>query len=126
MTRPLRSLTIGDSDGYNSEFIIGVQMAMSRAGHWHSTLSIRNDISTIAKRVADVHPDVLYGHMLMWPPRGPGAQAPDLLELCADWRARGTKVLIHDGDAGTKTRFPVDISPAVDLALCNHTADRSA
>jgi hypothetical protein len=126
MTRPLRSVLIGDVDFYNSEMAMGFGWAMAKWGHWHSSINIRQDIGTIAKRVADVHPDLIIGHMLMWPPRGPGAQAPDLLELCSDWRARGTKVLIHDGDAGSKTRFATDISPAVDLALCNHTADRSA
>lgn len=127
MTRPLRSLLIGDLDDYNSEFAIGVNIAMTRAGHFHSTMGIRRDIGAIAKRVAEIHPSILWCHMLMWPPRGQGtATAPDLLELCAEWKAKGTKVLIHDGDARTDTRFPVDISPAVDLALCNHTADRSA
>jgi hypothetical protein len=126
VTRPLRSLLIGDVDQYPSEMALGVQVALTRAGHWHNALSIRNDIGVIAKRASEVQPDLIIGHMLMWPPRGPGWATPaDLLELCSDWKAKGTKVLIHDGDAGSKTRFPTDISPAVDLALCNHTADRS-
>ena len=125
MTRPLRSLLIGDVDYYPSEFAFGVQQAMARAGHWHNAISIRNDIGALAKRAQEVQPDVIWGHMLMWPPRV-GASAPDLLELCVYWKRRGTHVLIHDGDARTETRFPLDISPAVDLALCNHKADRSA
>jgi hypothetical protein len=123
--RPLRSLLIGDVDHYPSEFAFGVNQALTRAGHWHTALSIRHDLGTIAKRASEVQPDVIWGHMLLWPPRGPWATAPDLLELCLAWRGRGAKVLIHDGDARLDTRFPADISPAVDLALCNHTADRS-
>lgn len=125
MSRPLRSLLIGDVDHYPSEFAFGVQQAMTRAGHWHSAVSIRNDIGVIAKRAQEVQPDVIWGHMLMWPPRV-GAQAPDLLELCVAWRRRGAHVFIHDGDARTETRFPTDISPAVNVALCNHRADRGA
>ena len=123
MTRPLRSVLIGDVDYYPSEYAFGVNQAMTRAGHWHSTVNIRCDMGVIAKRVREVHPDVIWGHMLLW---APGGKTNDLLWLCHDWRARGTKVLIHDGDARTETRFPHDISGAVDLALCNHTADRSA
>jgi len=119
-------MLIGDVDGYLSEFAFGVNQALTKAGHFHNAISIRNDISTIAKRAGEVHPDILWGHMIAWPPRGASSTPADLLELCADWKAKGTKVLIHDGDAGSKTRFPLDISPAVDLALCNHTADRSA
>lgn len=122
MTRPLRSVLIGDVDHYPSEYAFGVNQAMTRAGHWHSSVNIRQDIGTIAKRVAEVQPDVIWGHMLLWAP-GP-QKTPDLLDLCVDWRERGTKVLIHDGDARTETRFQVNISPAVDLALCNHKADR--
>ena len=122
MTRPLRSVLIGDVDFYPSEYAFGVNQAMTRAGHWHSSVNIRQDIGTIAKRVGEVHPDVIWGHMLLW---APGAQkTPDLLDLCVEWRERGTKVLIHDGDARAETRFQVDISPAVDLALCNHKVDR--
>jgi len=106
---------------------------MFRAGHWHSTVSLRWDIGTIAKRLAEVSPDVIWGHMLLWPPDGRlvntqtgQSKLVDLLCLCADWRKRGARVLLHDGDARDETRFPTDVSPAVDLALCNHTADRSA
>lgn len=123
--RPLRSVLIGDVDYYPSEYAFGVNQAMTRAGHWHTTVNIRADLDVIARRVAQVQPDVLWGHMLLWAPGG-ADKTNDLLWLCHDWRAKGTKVLIHDGDARTETRFPHDISKAVDLALCNHTADRSA
>lgn len=122
MTRPLRSLLIGDVDFYPSEYAFGVNQAMTRAGHWHTSVNIRQDIGTIAKRTLEMQPDLIWGHMLLWAP-GP-QKTPDLLDLCATWRGRGTKVLIHDGDARVATRFPVDISPAVDLALCNHRASR--
>lgn len=131
MTRPLRSLLIGDVDFYPSEFAFGVNQAMTRAGHWHTAVNIRWDSGVIAKRLEEVRPDVLWGHMLLWPP-GPTemerqSKRAELLNMVADARDDyGTKVLIHDGDARTDTRCPYDVSPAVDLALCNHTADRSA
>lgn len=123
MNRPLRSVLIGDVDYYPSEYAFGVNQAMTRWGHWHSTVNIRWDMGVIEKRVKEVHPDIIWGHMLLW---APGGKTTDLLCLCSDWKAKGTKVVLHDGDARDDTRFPTDISPAVDLALCNHKADRSA
>lgn len=121
--RPLRSVLIGDVDFYASEFAFGVNQALTRAGHFHTTINIRQDIGTIQKRVSEMHPDVIWGHMLLW---APGEnKTVDLLCLCEYWRKQGAVVLIHDGDARSDTRFPTDISPAVDLALCNHTTDRS-
>lgn len=126
MTRPLRSVLIGDCDFYPSELIFGVNQAMMRAGHWHSSVNIRWDLGVIVKRVQEVQPDVVWGHMLLWAP-GDRSKTVDLLCELAEWRAKwGTKVLLHDGDARDETRFPTDVSPAIDLALCNHTADRSA
>lgn len=137
MTRPLRSLLIGDVDFYPSEFIFGVNQAMARAGHWHATVNIRQPVSVIEQRMREVQPDVVWGHMLLWAPAanedekrpmrsGMTWKTAALLDLCIDARKRwGTKMLIHDGDARTDTRCPVDLSPVIDLALCNHTADRS-
>jgi hypothetical protein len=34
--------------------------------------------------------------------------------------------VLHDGDPRPATRFPHDVSAAVDLALCNHNFDRAA
>ena len=129
MNRPLRSVLIGDVDYYASEYAFGVNQSLTMAGHAHTTVNIRQDIGTIEKRVREMDPDIIWGHMLLWAPGG-GASSNktyDLLDLCERWRVkRGTKVFLHDGDARVDTRYPVDISDAVDLALCNHTADRSA
>ena len=128
MNRPLRSVLIGDVDYYPSEYAFGVAQAMTMTGHWHSTVNVRWDINVIAKRLREMSPDVIWGHMLLWAPGGGASsnKTSDLLELCERWRTkRGTKVLLHDGDARDETRYPFDISSAVDLALCNHTADRS-
>lgn len=126
MTRPLRSVLIGDVDYYPSEYAFGVNQAMTRAGHWHTSVNIRHDLGAISKRVHEMQPDVIWGHMLLWAP-GPSSKMVDLLCALSDWRAKwGTKVFLHDGDARAETRFPEDVSPAIDVALCNHTADRSA
>jgi glycosyl transferase family 1 len=126
MQRPLRSILIGDLDFYPSEYAFGVNQAMTRAGHWHTTVNIRQDLGTIANRVKQMDPDVIWGHMLLWAPGAEGGtKTVDLLCLCEDFRThRDTKVLLHDGDARAEGRFPTDISAAVDLALCNHTAPR--
>lgn len=124
MNRPLRSVLIGDVDYYPSEYAFGVNQAMTRAGHWHTTVNIRADLETIVRRVEQMQPDVIWGHMLLWAP-GPN-KTVDLLCALDAWRHRwGTKVFLHDGDARDETRFAGDISPAVDVALCNHKADRS-
>lgn len=121
---PLRSILIGDVDGYPSEYIFGVNQGMTLLGHFHSTVNIRQDIGLIAQRVAQVHPHVIWGHMLLWAP-GTLAKTHELLGLCETWRRRGARIIMHDGDARIETRHPTDISHAVDVVLCNHTADRS-
>lgn len=127
MKRPLRSLLVGDVDYYPSELIFGINQGMSLLGHWHATVNIRNHIDTIAHRAAQMQPDIIWGHMLLWSPgsdREPNRTA-DILALCEKWRKRGTKILLHDGDARRETRFKANISSAIDIVLCNHTADRS-
>lgn len=125
VTRPLRSLLLGDTDHYFSPYIFGVAQACGRMGIWHSQVSIRVPIGVIAQRVRDVRPDLLWTHMLLWPPEG-APRVESLLSVCAEARRRGAFVLVHDGDVKERTRHPSDISDAVDLALCNHTHDRSA
>jgi hypothetical protein len=122
--RPLRSVLIGDVDYYESEFAFGVNQGMTLLGHCHLTVNIRWPLHVIERKLRMARPDVIWGHMLLWPPGGP-PQAAGLLELMASWRKRGAIVLLHDGDARAETRFPQDISAAVDLVLCNHLADRS-
>ena len=59
-----------------------------------------------------------------WVPRGAPAPGWLLLELLAAWRKRGARVLLHDGDPRAATRYPRDLSAAVDIALCNHRLSR--
>jgi hypothetical protein len=125
MLRPLRSLLIGDLDFYPSEFAFGVNQGMTLLGHWHTTVNVRQDLDTIWRRAVQMRPDVIWGHMLLWAPPD-ASKTEGLLELCRTMRRRyGTKTIIHDGDAREEIRYPHDISDAVDLVLCNHTADRS-
>lgn len=124
MSRPLRSVLIGDVDYYPSEFIFGVNQGMTLLGHWHTTINIRQPIEMIRRRLDQVHPDVIWGHMLLWAPNGL-MHTQEILSLCDERRSHGAVVILHDGDARSETRFPQDISTAVDLVLCNHTYDRS-
>jgi hypothetical protein len=123
--RPLRSLMLGDCDHYLSPYIFGVGQGMARLGHWHSSVNIRQPLSVIEQRIADVRPDVLWTHMLLWPPPGspPVADLVAVVELAA--RA-GARVIIHDGDYKPATRHPQSIASWCALALCNHAFDRSA
>jgi hypothetical protein len=123
--RPLRSLMIGDTDRYFSPYIHGVAAGCGELGIWHSAISIRNKGEVIRERIRDVKPDLLWTHVLLWPP-GDAPPAGSLLSMCADARANGALVMIHDGDVKGATRYPQDLSGAVDLALCNHLHDRSA
>jgi len=121
----LRSLLIGDCDHYLSPYIFGVSQGMTKLGHWHSQISIRQPIEVIAQRVKDLKPHVLWTHMLLWAPQGsPNLSA--LLDVVANAAKQGTKVIVHDGDYKEKTRHPHDISSWCALALCNHDFDRTA
>ena len=123
--RPLRSLMLGDCDHYLSPYIFGVGQAMARLGHWHSQVSIRQPIHVIEQRLKDVRPDVLWTHMLLWPPQG-APPVSDLVALAERAARRGAAVVIHDGDYKPATRHPHDLSSWCALALCNHRFDRSA
>lgn len=116
---------LGDCDHYFSPYIFGVQQGMSRLGHLHSQVNIRAGVDIIAKRIADVRPDILWTHMLLWGPPGspPVAQ---LLDIVRSAKKNGARVVVHDGDYKQTTRHPHDLSSWCALALCNHTFDRSA
>ena len=124
--KTLRSVLVGDCDHYFSPFIFGVQQGMSHLGHWHTQVNIRQDLHVIWNRIADVRPDVLWGHMLLWAPQG-SPRTEQLVELCIKAKRQwGTRVVIHDGDYKDRTRHAQDISSWCALALCNHKFDRSA
>jgi hypothetical protein len=123
--RPLRSLMLGDCDHYLSPYIFGVQQGMTRLGHWHSQVSIRQPVDVISHRISDLKPDVLWTHMLLWPPQG-SPSVEQLLGIVERAVRAGSRVVIHDGDYKPAIRHPVDISGWCSLALCNHTFDRSA
>jgi hypothetical protein len=119
MTKILRSLLIGHVNRYPSEFAFGVNQAMTLMGHWHSNIDIRSSIDQIRWKIEQMQPHIIWGHMILWPP--PGApSAVDIFKLLCDWKIKGTKVVMHQGDVKRRNRFPYDISKAVDLALCNN------
>jgi hypothetical protein len=117
----LRSVTIGNFD-YPSEFNMGIKQAMSALGHHHVDVEIKLPIDEIKRKVDEVKPTIIFGHMLLW---APGKNTPDLLNLCTKWKQKGTKIVIHDGDCREAPRFPQDVSYAIDACLCNHAYDRS-
>lgn len=118
--RPLRSVFLGDLS-YCSAYRLGVGQGMAQLGAWHRDVSIRDDAADIDQQVREMAPDLIWTHMLLWPPLG-GAPVHKLLTLAESWRKRfGAIVLVHDGDPRPRTRFPHDVSAAVDLALLNHS-----
>lgn len=98
---------------------LGVAQAMGLLGHWHRSVSIFDDKESIAKQIAEMCPDVIWTHMVLWPPAGATA-ASDLATILATWRRRGSAVYLHDGDPRTKT-LPegVDVASSFSIALVN-------
>jgi hypothetical protein len=116
---------LGDCDHYLSPYVFGVAQGMARLGHWHSQISIRLPIEAIERRIADLRPDVLWTHMLLWAPPG-SPPVERLIVACERVKRASGCVVIHDGDYKEPTRYPRDLSRWCSLALCNHSFDRSA
>jgi hypothetical protein len=121
----MRSLMLGDCDHYASPYMRGVAQAMKLLGHDHAEVSVRQSPRTIEERIKLWRPDLLWTHMLLWPPAGSPAVS-DLVAIVEAAAARGARVVIHDGDAKQKTRYPHNISTWCSLALVNHGYDRTA
>lgn len=122
--RPLRSVMIGDCDHYLSPYILGVAAACGQLGVWHTQVSIRQPAAVIRQRLDELQPDLVWTHMLLWAPTG-SCPRDELLSMCEAQRKRGAFVLLHDGDAKEKMRYPSSVAHAVSLALVNHAYDRS-
>lgn len=124
MKRPLRSVMLCNP-AYVSVYVLGVAQAMGQLGHWHREISVLAEIERVARQLEEMNPDVIWTHTVPWVPREASAPGWVFLDLLASWRKRGARVLIHDGDPRTATRYPHDLSASVDLALCNHSLARS-
>ena len=122
---PLRSLTLGDCDHYQSPYMRGVKEAMALLGHHHAEVSLRAPARLIRQRVELYRPDILWTHMLLWPPQG-SPTVDELVEITRGAARRGARVVIHDGDAKRTTRHPHSLAAWCSLALVNHAFDRSA
>lgn len=123
--KAIRSLMLGDCNHYASPYMRGVAQAMRLLGHEHTEISIRSPAKVIEQRIRLWRPSLIWTHMLLWPPSG----SPPVAELVSivDRAAKGgARVIIHDGDAKQRTRYPLDISRWCSLALVNHGYDRSA
>ena len=110
---------------YTSYYRAGVAQAASLLGAWHRDVDLRSgDAALIDRQVREAAPDLIWTHMLLWPP--PGAlPLYEIVGLAERWRQGGAIVLLHDGDPRPAPRFPYDVSACVDLALLNHAFDRS-
>lgn len=121
----MRSLMLGDCHHYISPYMRGVKQAMELLGYPHAEVSIRSSAKLIEQRIRLWRPDVIWTHMLLWPPAGSPPVAA-LIEIMQRAVALGARVLIHDGDARLSMRYPYDISSWCSLALVNHACERSA
>lgn len=109
---------------YLSSYVLGVAQAMGQLGHWHREVSVLDDPDRIARQLEEMRPDILWTHTIPWVPRGAPSPGWLLLEQLAAWRRRGARVVLHDGDPRTATRYPHDLGQSMDLALCNHSLPR--
>lgn len=121
----MRSLMLGDCNHYASPYMRGVADASSRLGIEHYEVSIRQPIEQLARVLGALKPDLIWTHMLLWPP--PGAPpVEDLVALMEREARRGARIVIHDGDCKERTRHPHNLAAWCSLALVNHGHDRSA
>jgi len=116
---------LGDCENYVSPYMRGIAQAMKLLGHVHTEMSIRSPARVIDQRLRLWKPDVIWTHMLLWPPPG-SPPVSDLVAAVAAAAARGSKVVIHDGDAKQPTRYAHSLAKWCSLALVNHGFDRSA
>lgn len=116
---------LGDVNHYASPYMRGIAQAMKLLGHLHTEVSIRSPARVIDQRLRLWKPDIIWTHMLLWPPVG-APPVNDLVGIVAAAALRGAKVVIHDGDAKQATRYPHDLAKWCSLALVNHGYDRSA
>lgn len=117
--RPLRSVFIGDTN-YASLYRFGVEQGMARLGHWHRTVSLRQEPHVVQRLIREMRPDLVFTHMLLWPPSNALCSADALKEMAFEWRQNGAVVFLHDGDPRTDTRHPHPIDDIVDFALLNY------
>lgn len=125
MKRPLRSVMLTNS-AYVSSYVLGVAQAMGQLGHWHREASLLGGRDLVARQFEEMRPDVIWTHTVPWVPRDAADPGWVYLDLLADWRRRGARVLLHDGDPRAATRHPHTLAGSFDLALCNHSLDRAA
>ena len=116
---------LGDCDHYVSPYMTGVADACSRLGIVHHESSIRQPIELLRHAVGTLKPDLIWTHMLLWPPTGSPAVA-DLVALMEREAKRGARIVIHDGDCKVPTRHPQPIDSWCSLALVNHGHERKA
>jgi hypothetical protein len=92
---------------YLSAYVMGVAQAMAQLGHWHRDVSVLDDLDRVARQLEEMRPDVIWTHTIPWVPReAPARRAGCSSNLLADWRKRGARVLLHDGDPRVTTRHP--------------------
>lgn len=124
MKRPLRSVMLCNPS-YLSAYVLGVAQAMGQLGHWHREISVLSETDVIARQLEEMRPDIIWTHTVPWVPRGAPAPGWVYLDLLAQWKSRGARVLLHDGDPRAATRYPRDLGDSFTLALCNHSMQRA-
>lgn len=122
--RPLRSVMLCNHS-YLSAYVLGVAQAMGQLGHWHREVSVLDEIDRIGRQLEEMRPDIIWTHTVPWVPKSAPSPGWVLLDLLSEWRRRGARVLLHDGDPRAATRHPRSLAAAFDLALCNHTLPRT-
>jgi len=117
----LRIACIGDYTVRYSHFTSGVMEGAIRLGHWFRPIPLLQPIAEIAKQVDYFRPDIIFIHQIF----SAYHEIRLVKQFLKDLRAKGIKVLLHEGDWRPEPRFKEDISDYIDVGLLNRSNTNS-
>lgn len=120
MDRPLRIAVIGNTIREYSAFVTGVREGIIRCGHRYRGIDFRStSFGQMEHLLKEFRPDYIFTHMILNASIG---KTPGTLDILSSIRKKfGTKVIHTMQDARRTSRYPQDISQAVDMGLINQT-----
>jgi len=117
----IRIACIGDYTVRYSHFTAGVMEGAIRLGHWFRPIPLLQPIAEIAKQVDYFRPDIIFIHQIF----SAYHEIRLAKQFLKDLRAKGIKVLLHEGDWRPEPRFKEDISDYIDVGVLNRSNTNS-